>query len=86
MKKLYWIYVSMSCVFLLVSCSTPKYCGYPTECWKKYFIESPCGTYVKSRCEDLCDHCTFNEPICQQCWECVKHDGCGYGNENSCHY
>lgn len=70
--------IGIAYVVLLSGCSTAQ-CGWQTDCWKKYFVETPCGTYVGSRCEKLCNKCTFNEPVCKACWKCMKHDGCMCG-------
>jgi hypothetical protein len=76
--KMGYVLIATACLAILTSC-TPNGCTYPTACWKGYFRETPCGTYITSPCEKVCDHCTFNDPACQACWTCVKQDGCGYG-------
>lgn len=68
------------CVMFISSCSVLSKqhmgCGNPTGCWKKYYRETPCGTYVTSPCGALCKSCTFNDPACKACWICLNNDGC----------
>lgn len=75
-----------SIVIVLLSLLTSGcyHCGYPTECWKGYFNESPCGTYTVSPCQKYCDACTFNDNACKVCLHCVELDGCGYGSVKMC--
>lgn len=76
------VLIGMAFSIVLLSSCAP--CGYPTDCWKGYFVDSKCGTYVVSPCRKLCMTCTYNEPECKACWECVKNDGCGYGRIGMC--
>src|SRR5690349_17330072 len=89
MKNVIFLIIASFMIILTGCCTYDGYChikrccpqcGYPTDCWKGYFKRTFCGTYVQSPCEKLCDHCTFNEPSCRACWQCVKQDGCGFGD------
>lgn len=71
--------LALTTTTLLTACSAGyNACGNPVGCWKGYFKETPCGTYVTSRCEKLCDLCISSGPQCDACLHCVTHDGCGY--------
>ena len=76
--RVYFIIV-LTVVTLLSGC-TPIGCSYPTACWKAYFRDTPCGTYVHEPCDKMCKACVFNEPVCQACWTCLERDGCGFNH------
>lgn len=79
MKAAVLMVLSIMSLSLLTSCrSFDGGCGEPTGCWKRYYINGSCGTYVTSPCEAICYKCTFNEPECKICWDCMDRDGCGY--------
>jgi hypothetical protein len=77
-----WIAVLLITLFALTSCSYFQTRA-PHYCWQDHLVSSPCGTCIKSKCEDICKLCTFNEPSCQACWACISDEGCAW---NTCGY
>lgn len=76
----------ISCLGLLNSCCSPEgSCGYAGHCWTKRDAVGQCGVCIKSRCEDVCKACQFNEPACETCWRCLSDDGCRpLSKKNNC--
>lgn len=61
---------------LLTGClSVERSCGYTKYYNCPYYNLGKCGPRITYRCDQLCDRCSANEPMCTACWTCINADG-----------
>ena len=75
--KLLITLTTIGCLSLLTSCSVPY--SYPKQCAISMMVKTPCNKCIEDRCEYICKKCSYNEPTCGACWQCIKQDVCTNG-------
>ena len=75
MRKHFYL-ILFSCITLFLSGCTGLECGcgYTKDYSHPYYGRKDCGPKITFVCDRICDHCSAQGPICQQCWDCINKD------------
>lgn len=84
MKSLRLIFFIIVVISTVTACA-PKHESpeFKKQCFPSFWQNTPCGACVVDQCKGVCDNCSFNEPTCRACWNCLDAKGCGFDGKQA---